>query len=137
MIIEVEDRYCKAVRVFAKLLDKVQRAAKRGDAVHDVEEMTFADLMEIGRETVAAFIEEQKEDIPRPADIEYEGKTLQRLPEPRVREYVSAFGRRRSRATFTPRGKRNVRKWCPWTRNWACRRAIPRTSCRNGAARSS
>ena len=92
MIIEVEDRYCKAVRVFAKLLDKVQRAAKRGDAVHDVEEMTFADLMEIGRETVAAFIEEQKEDIPRPADIEYEGKTLQRLPEPRVREYVSAFG---------------------------------------------
>ncbi len=92
MIIEIEDRFCKAAQVFSKLLDKVQCAAKRGDAVHEVEEMTFADLMETGRETIAAFIEEQKEDLPRPAEIEHEGKTLQRLPESRVREYVSAFG---------------------------------------------
>ena len=92
MIIEIEDRFCKAAHVFSKLLDKVQCAAKRGDAVHEVEEMTWIDLIETGRETVAAFIEEQKEDIPRPEEIEYEGKTLQRLPEPRVREYVSAFG---------------------------------------------
>jgi len=92
MIIEVEDRFGKAARVFSRLLGKVQCAAKRGDAVHEVEEMTWSDLLETGRETVAAFIQEQKEDIPRPAAIEYEGKTLQRLPEPRVREYVSAFG---------------------------------------------
>lgn len=92
MIIEVEDRFYKAAQVFSKLLGKVQCAAKRGDAVHEVEEMTWIDLIETGRETVAAFIQEQKEDIPRPAEIEYEGKTLQRLPEPRVREYVSAFG---------------------------------------------
>jgi hypothetical protein len=92
MIIEVEDRFGKAARVFSKLLGKVQCAAKRGDAVHEVEEMTWSDLLETGRETVAAFIQEQKEDIPRPAEIEYEGKTLQRLPEPHVREYVSAFG---------------------------------------------
>jgi hypothetical protein len=92
MIIEIEDRFCKAAQVFSKLLGKVQCAAKRGDAIHDVEEMTFGDLLETGRETIAAFIEEQKEDIPRPDEIEYEGKTLQRLPEPRVRDYVSAFG---------------------------------------------
>jgi hypothetical protein len=92
MIIEIEDRFCKAAQVFSKLLDKVQCAAKRGDAVHEVEEMTWIDLLETGRETVAAFIQEQKEDLPRPAEIEHEGKTLQRLPEPRVREYVSAFG---------------------------------------------
>ena len=92
MIIEIEDRFCKAAQVFSKLLDKVQCAAKRGVAVHEVEEMTWIDLIETGRETVAAFIQEQKEDIPRPAEIEHEGKTLQRLPEPRVREYVSAFG---------------------------------------------
>ena len=91
MIIEIEDRFCKAAKVFSKLLDKVQSAAKRGNAVHEVEEMTFIDLMETG-ETIAAFIEEQKEAIPRPEKIEQEGKTLQRLPEPRVREYVSAFG---------------------------------------------
>jgi len=92
MIIEVEDRFCKAAKVFLHLLDKVQCAAKRGDAVHEVEEVTWSNLIEIGRETVAAFIEEQKEEIPRPEEIEYEGKILQRLPEPRVREYVSAFG---------------------------------------------
>jgi hypothetical protein len=92
MIMEIEDRFCKVAKVFSLLLDKVQCAAKRGDAVHEVEEMTFSNLMEMGRQTVAAFIEEQKEDVPRPAEIEYEGKALQRLPEPRVREYVSAFG---------------------------------------------
>jgi hypothetical protein len=92
MIIEIEDRFCKAAQVFSKLLGKVRCAAKRGDAVHEVEEMTWSDLIETGRETVAAFIQEQKEVIPRPAEIEYEGKALQRLPEPRVRGYVSAFG---------------------------------------------
>src|SRR3974377_526248 len=90
MIIEVEDRFCKAAQMFSKLLGKVQRAAKRGLSVHEVEEITLSDLMEMGRETVAAFIEEQKEGVPRPEEIEYEGKTLQRLPKPRVREDVSA-----------------------------------------------
>jgi len=92
MIIEIEDRFCKVAQVFSKLLGKVQCAARRGDAVHEVEEMTWMDLIETGRETIAAFIQEQKEDVPRPAEIEYEGKTLQRLAKPRVREYVSAFG---------------------------------------------
>jgi hypothetical protein len=92
MIIEVEDRFCKAVEVFSKLLEKVQCAAKRGDAVHEVEEITWSDMIEMGRQTVAAFIEGQKEDLPRPKEIEHEGKTLQRLPKLRVREYASAFG---------------------------------------------
>jgi hypothetical protein len=92
MIIEIEDRFCKAAQVFSKLLDKVQRAAKRGDAVHELEEMTWGDLMKMGRETVAAFIQEQKEEIPRPEEVPYEGKFLQRLREPRVRDYVSVFG---------------------------------------------
>jgi hypothetical protein len=92
MIVEIEDRFCKAAKVFSKLLDKVQRAAERGDAIHAVEEMTWKELMETGRETVAAFIQEQKDRIPRPEEITYEGRTLHRLSEPRVRPYVSAFG---------------------------------------------
>ena len=92
MIIEVEDRFGKAAKVFCKLLGKIQCAAGQGAAVHDVEEITWSDLIETGRETVAAFIQEQKESLPRPAEIQYEEKTLQRLDEPRVREYVSAFG---------------------------------------------
>jgi hypothetical protein len=92
MIIEFEDRFCKAAKVFVKLLEKVRRAAERGDLLHEVEEMTWIDLIETGRETVAAFIQEQMEGIPRPEEIEHEGKKLQRLPEPRLRTYVSAFG---------------------------------------------
>jgi len=92
MIIEVEDRFCKVAKVFSEMLDKVQRAAERGDAVHEVEELTLSSLLEMGRRTVVAYIQEQKEDIPRPEVIEHEGKNLHRLPEQRVREYVSAFG---------------------------------------------
>src|SRR5208337_796300 len=58
----------------------------------EVEEMTWDGLLETGREMVAAFIEKQEEELPRPQTVEYEGKHLQRLPERRVRAYVSAFG---------------------------------------------
>ena len=92
MIIEIEDRFCKAAKVFSEMLNKVQRAAERGDAVHEVEEMTWGGLIETGREMVVAFIQEQEEELPRPEVIEHEGKQLQRLPERRVRSYVSAFG---------------------------------------------
>ena len=92
MIIEVEERFCKAAKLFSKMLNKVQLAAKRGNAVHEVEEMTWGDLIETGREMIVAFIEEQEEELPRPEVIEHEGKQLQRLPERRVRSYVSAFG---------------------------------------------
>ena len=92
MIIEIEDRFCKAAKVFSETLQKVQRAAERGDAVHEVEETTFRDLMETGRQIVVAYIQEQEEDLPGPEVIEYEGKALRRLPERRTRPYVSAFG---------------------------------------------
>ncbi|MCR4412469.1 MAG: ISKra4 family transposase [Thermoguttaceae bacterium] len=92
MIIEIEDRFCKAAKVFAETLQKVQRAAQRGDAVHEVEEATFGDLMETGRQIVAAYVQRQEEDLPRPEVIQYEGRTLHRLPERRTRPYVSAFG---------------------------------------------
>jgi len=92
MIIEVEDRFCKAAKAFSKVLDKLQRSAERGDAVHEVEEMTWGGLIETGREMMVAFIERQEEELPRPEVIEYQGKQLQRLPERRVRAYVSAFG---------------------------------------------
>ena len=92
MIIKIEDRFDKVAKLFSKVLNNVQRAAKRGDAVHEVEEMTWSGLMETGRELVVAYIKEQAEELPRPELIEHEGKTLRRLPEQRTRPYVSAFG---------------------------------------------
>ena len=92
MIIEVEDQFDKVAKVFSELLKKVQRAAERGDAVHEVEELTLRSLLEMGRQTVVAYIQEQKEELPRPQVIEHEGKTLHRLRKQRPRPYVSAFG---------------------------------------------
>ena len=74
------------------MLSKLQRAAERGDAVHEVEETTWSGLMETGREMIVAYIKKQEEEVPRPTVIEHEGKTLHRLPRRRRRPYVSAFG---------------------------------------------
>jgi hypothetical protein len=92
MIIEVEDRFCKVAKAFSRVLEKLEGAAQRGDAVHEVEETTWGGLIETGREMIAAYIQKQEEDIPRPKVIEHEGKKLHRLPKRRMRPYVSAFG---------------------------------------------
>jgi hypothetical protein len=92
MIIEIESRFRKVARVFSEMLNQVEHAAERGDAVHEVEELTLDSLLEMGRQTVVAYIQEQKEELPRPQVIEHEGKTLHRLRKQRPRPYVSAFG---------------------------------------------
>jgi hypothetical protein len=92
MIIEVEDRFCKAAKAFSAVLGKLQHSAERDEAVHVVEEMSWGGLIEVGREMIAGYIKKQEEDIPRPEVIEHEGRKLHRLPERRMRPYVSAFG---------------------------------------------
>ena len=64
MIMEVEDRFCKVAKVFSEVLNKLQRAAERGDAVHEVEETTWSGLIEMGREMIVAYIKKQEEDSP-------------------------------------------------------------------------
>ena len=54
MIIEVEDRFCKVVKQFSGVLAATEQAAKRSDAVHEVEETTWGELIEMGREVIAA-----------------------------------------------------------------------------------
>jgi hypothetical protein len=92
MIMEIEDRFCKVAEAFRKMLASLERAAQRGAAVHEVEEATWRGLIATGREMIAAYIEKQREDVPRPEAIEHEGKRLRRLPGQRTRPYLSAFG---------------------------------------------
>jgi hypothetical protein len=92
MIMEIEDRFCKVAEAFSEVLSNLQRAAERGEAVHEVEETTWSGLIEVGREMIAGYIQKREEEIPRPKVIEHEGKTLHRLPGRRMRPYVSAFG---------------------------------------------
>ncbi len=47
MIIEVEDRFCKAAKAFSAVLNKLQRSAEHGEAVHVVEEMSWSGLIEV------------------------------------------------------------------------------------------
>jgi hypothetical protein len=92
MIIEVEDRFCKASEQFLGVLENLEQAAERDEAIHEVEEATWSGLLELGRELVAGYIEKQGEDVARPEAIEPEGKKLRRLPQRRTRRYVSVFG---------------------------------------------
>ena len=92
MIMKFEDRFCKVVKLLVNLLEKLQRAAASGKAVHEVEEMAWFALIEVGRAMIAAYIKQQEEELPRPKSIEREGKKLRRLPQRRTRRYVSAFG---------------------------------------------
>jgi hypothetical protein len=48
--------------------------------------------LEVRRQMIAGYIEEQAEDIPRLKTIEHGGKTLRRLRKQRRRPYMSAFG---------------------------------------------
>ena len=66
MIIEVEERFGKMAKQFSKILVAIKQAAKRGDAVHEVEEATWFGLIEVGREMIAAHIKQQDEELPRP-----------------------------------------------------------------------
>lgn len=92
MNIEVEDRFCKVAKQFLNVLGGLQRAAASGEAVHEVEETAWFGLLEVGREMIAAYIEQQDEALPRPKVIEQEGKKLRRLRKRRTRPYVSVFG---------------------------------------------
>lgn len=86
MIIEVKDRFRKVVKQFSRVLAAIEQAAKRGDAVHEIEETTWGGLIEMGREMIAAHIKQQDEELPRPKVLEREGKTLRRLPKRRPRK---------------------------------------------------
>lgn len=92
MIIEVEDRFCKAAEQFLGVLEDLEQAAERDEAIHEVEQSTWEGLREVGREMIARFIEKQGEEVARPEVIEEEGKKLRRLPRRRTRRYVSVFG---------------------------------------------
>jgi hypothetical protein len=74
------------------MLRKLEGAAERGDAVHEVEETTWGGLIELGREIIVAHIKQQDQELARPKVIEHDGKRLRRLRKRRRRPYVSAFG---------------------------------------------
>jgi hypothetical protein len=66
MNIEGEERFCKVARRFPTVLERLHRAAASGEAAHEVEERTWFGLLEVGREMIVAYVEQQDEALPRP-----------------------------------------------------------------------
>lgn len=105
----------------------VREDAERGDAVHDVDEACWRDLIETGREKIVAFIERQEEVLPRlevieldasapagaAADDEQPGQGQGRQHERRRfghgrhgRQRLSVVAERRNPTSFTQREER-------------------------------
>jgi hypothetical protein len=93
MIIEFEDRFCKAAQQFSELLQTIEQAARKDEPAHRVEELLWTRLLELGRRLLIAYIQQQDEKLPRPGTIRHNGKKLQRLSKRRTRSYLSVFGR--------------------------------------------
>ena len=136
MIIEVEDRFCKVAQVFSQMLTKVEHAAARGRRCMRSRSPPSASCWRwVGRRSARSLSGSGKTFL---------GRRRSSTTERRFGGYGSnargricrRSGRRRFAATSTPRGKRNVRRWCRWMRSSACPRGTRPTCCRSGAARS-
>jgi len=92
MIIEIEDRFRKSAQQFLKILRAADQAAQGDKAVHGVEEILWSSLLELGRLLLVAYIQQQKEKLPRPNALRHDGKKLRRLSKQRTRSYRSIFG---------------------------------------------
>lgn len=81
----------KAEQLFAQLKVLPEQAIKEGWRIDELERASFAKLLDIGLQVIAAFVAEEGPGD-EGAQTEHEGKTLQRLPQPHARRYVSIFG---------------------------------------------
>ena len=92
MIITPEQAALKAQQRFDHLLGLVRQASHEGQRIDTVERDLMRHLLALGHDLLALFIANQGDGDLGPTVEAPEGRTLQRLPEPHVRRYVSIFG---------------------------------------------
>src|SRR3954447_21750978 len=92
MIITPEQAALKAQERFDHLLGLVRQARCDGQRIDTVERDLMRHLLALGHDLLALFIANQGDGDLGPTVEAPEGRTLQRLPEPHVRRYVSIFG---------------------------------------------
>lgn len=93
MIVELEDKYCKAGKIFGRMMQQLEADCEKEIPIHEAEERLWQQILRMGREMLAAFIGKQDSNTPTHERVELDGKTLRRLPERRRREYYSVFGK--------------------------------------------
>lgn len=113
----------KAEEQFSELLEMVEEAIENGWRIDELERSSFAKLLTIGQQALTAFVAAQGDGNAGP-QVELEGRTLQRLPKPHQRRYVSIYVAPSSfdvSSTALGKGKRSSR--CRWMPSWDCLRA--------------
>ena len=90
-MISKEQALHKAELQFSKLKELVERAIREGWRIDELERVSFTELLDIGFNLVSAFVAAQG-DGNKGAQVEHQGKTLDRLPQPHERRYVSIYG---------------------------------------------
>jgi len=91
MITAKEIEFCKAQAQFAKMCELVRRAGEEGCRVDEVERGLFPQAMEMCLRMLQSFVEAHG-DGDRGAQVERNGKTLQRQKELHDKRYLSIFG---------------------------------------------
>jgi hypothetical protein len=81
----------KAECHLAELVNLVEQAIREGWRVDEFERASFTELLNLGGELLTAFVAAQGSGDEGP-QVEREGRTLNRLEEPRRRRYVSIYG---------------------------------------------
>jgi Uncharacterised protein family (UPF0236) len=75
----------------SQLKELVEQAIQEGWRADQFERISFAELLDLGFDLLTAFVAAQG-DGDQGAQVEHEGKTLQRLDQPHERRYVSIYG---------------------------------------------
>jgi hypothetical protein len=92
MIMSQEQALLKAHEQFQQLLDSVERAVEQDLRADQVERDLMRRLLDIGLSVLNVFVARHGDGDSGPTVETPEGRTLQRLPEPHPRRYVSIFG---------------------------------------------
>jgi hypothetical protein len=90
-MISKEQALHKAELQFSQLKELVERAIREGWRADELERASFAELLDMGFNLVTAFVAAQG-DGNKGIQVEHQGKTLDRLPKPHKRRYVSIYG---------------------------------------------
>lgn len=75
-----------------ELVELVRTAAQDGHRIDTVERNLFAAVLALGRSLLEAFVQQQGDGDCGPTVETPDGRTLQKLPEPHTKRYLSLFG---------------------------------------------
>jgi hypothetical protein len=92
MIMSQEQALLKARSQLQALSELIVRAGEEGWRIDEVERVSFAELLSIGKSLLQGFVNQAGDGDVGPTAAAAEGQIVRRLEEPRPRRYLSIFG---------------------------------------------